>query len=282
MKKKKVNIPFLISAFIFAGALICFVWYMFSIHLEDSGFESLREKLIKTDEAREDKDGEEAEESLSYYLINGTVVQEEFKDLYLENNDIMGWIKIDDTKLDYPVMITPEEPEYYIHKNFSGEYSFDGTPFAGAGTDYKGPDNNMIIYGHHLVNNMMFSTLDDYESEEFYKQHRYITFDTLRQTGTYEVIGAFRTQVYPTSYTGFVFYNHLDMSKDEFDDYVSNVKSLTPYKTSSSEYGDQLITLSTCAYHTSNGRFVVVAKRIGGLEVDLDKEPIEVIKTEGE
>lgn len=277
MKKKKVNIPFLISAFIFAGALICFVWYMFSIHLEDSGFESLREKLIKTDEAREDKDGEEAEESLSYYLINGTVVQEEFKDLYLENNDIMGWIKIDDTKLDYPVMITPEEPEYYIHKNFSGEYSFDGTPFAGAGTDYKGPDNNMIIYGHHLVNNMMFSVIDDYESEDFYKQHKYITFDTLRQTGTYEVIGAFRSQVYGTSYKGFVYYTHLDMSKEEFEDYVENVKNLTPYETAAAEYGDQLITLSTCAYHTPNGRYVLVAKRIDGLEVDLDKEPIEVI-----
>ena len=279
-KKKKLNIPFLICTLIFSASLICLVLYLFSVRTEDQGFERLRQKLKEPSSEKSSETEETEDDGLGYYLIDGVVVQEEFKDLYLENSDIIGWVKIDDTTLDYPVMFTPEDSEYYLHKNFEKEYSFDGTPFAGVGTDIELPNNNIILYGHHLVSNLMFSTIDDYENEDFYKEHKYITFDTLRQTGTYEVIGAFRTQVYTGNYSGFVFYDHTNMVEKEFEDYVKNVKDLTPYDTNSAAYGDQLITLSTCAYHTYNGRFVIVAKRIDGCEVDLEKDPIEVIGEE--
>lgn len=277
-KKKKLNIPFLLSALIFALAMVGFILYLVSLNTKEGDFEWVRSKKK---EVKEQEEKEEGKEGLGYYLIDGTVVQEEFKDLYLENSDIIGWIKIDDTKVDYPVVYNTEDPEFYLHKDFEKNYSFNGSIFAGAGSNIVTPGDNIILYGHHIVGKRMFGGLDLYESEDYYKEHKYITFDTLCQTGKYEVIAAFRTKVYPENSKEFKYYEYPSLLDQEaFDKYVKNIRSLTPFSTSSAEYGDQLLTLSTCAYHTSNGRFVVVAKRIEGNEVDLEKEPIEVIETE--
>ena len=273
-KSKKVNVPLIVSTVIFLCGILGMGLYIYSINNEEASFKEIRKK--KNNKSL----NIEKDDSLNYYLINDEVVQEEFKDLYLENSDIIGWIKIDDTPIDYPVMYTPEEYQFYLHKDFNKEYSFGGCIFAGEGTDIERPDENIVIYGHHMANKSMFHELDGYADKEYYKEHKYIKFDTLRQTGTYEVIAAFKTQIYRENYEGFIYYNYTNMNKESFEEYIDNIKNLSEYETdSSAKYGDQLITLSTCAYHTYNGRFVVVAKRIDGKEVDIEKEPIKIIKT---
>lgn len=254
------------------------------MHLEKEGLDNIKSLRNNAQASFTTDKEDEEEQTLDYYLIDNKVVQVEFKDLYLANQDTVGWLKIDDTPVDYPVMYTPEDEEYYIHKDFDKNYSASGSIFIGSGADITRPSENMILYGHHMFNNTMFKPLDKYADEDYYKEHKYITFDTLRQTGTYEIIAAFRTKIYYSKEEGFMYYTYTDLqNKEDFDEYIANCNKIKLYDTdATAEYGDQLITLSTCAYHTYNGRFVVVAKRIDGLEVDTEKDPIEVISTKEE
>lgn len=280
--KKKRNILFWIFATIFIGGVLGMVYYIYAINKENEAFKDVKKLMIE-----EDTDVQAQEEikknGLDYYIIDGEVVQKQFKDLYLANSDIIGWVQVDGTAIDYPVMYTPTDEQYYIHKDFDKNYSFGGCIFAAAGTDIKAPSNNIISYGHHMANHSMYRDIDYYEKEDYYKEHKFIKFDTLRQTGTYEVIAAFRTKIVSDKKDGFMYYTYINNEKPEFEEYVKKAKELTPYDIpTTAEYGDQLITLSTCAYHTYNGRFVVVAKRIDGAEVNLEKKPIETITTKSE
>lgn len=99
-----------------------------------------------------------------------------------------------------------------------------------------------------------------YESEDFYQDHKTIHFDTLDSFGEYEVIAAFKTVAY--SEQGFKYYHFVRAEQEEdFDEFIAKCKELALYDTGvTAEYGDQLITLSTCEYSRTNGRMVVVAK----------------------
>lgn len=195
----------------------------------------------------------------------GTVLGK-YVDLYLLNDDIIGWIKIKGTKIDYPVMQTQSNPEYYLHRDFNKEYSAAGTPFMDAYSDIFIPTSNFLIYGHNMKNGTMFHELLKYESKSFYTEHKTFEFNTIYKggQGTYEVIAAGYSKIYPVNSTKFKYYQYADITTEaEFNQYVNGVKALSIYDTGvSAEYGDQLVTLSTCAYHTDEGRFFVVAKRI--------------------
>lgn len=275
---KKKNIPFLLSFLLFITGVLCLILYLFRIKAEDEAFANIRGARKASEEKTEEKKDED--EGLNYYLISGEPVQEGLKDVYLKNRDVIGWIKIDGTPIDYPIMYTPDDIEYYIHRGFDKEYSFGGCIFAGEGTSIDRPSDNIITYGHHMIDKSMYHEIDRYEDEEYYKAHKYLTFDTLRQTGKYEVIASFRTQIYPEDYDGFVYWKFVNAKdENEFNDFIEGCKSLSSVGIpTTAEYGDQLLTLSTCAYHTHNGRFVVVAKRVEGDEIDLEKEPKGVIE----
>lgn len=183
--------------------------------------------------------------------------------LHQENPDLAGWVRIEDTKLDYPVMFTPEEPEYYLRRAFDKSDSLSGTPFIGEGSSVK--SGNVLIYGHKMKNGTMFSALLDYAQESFWKDHPLIQFDSLYEESTYEVIGAFYSRAYYQNETGvFRYYQYPDFSnREQFEEYCQQVKASSLYDTGiEADYGDQLLTLSTCSYHVKEGRFVVVARKI--------------------
>ena len=187
----------------------------------------------------------------------------EYAPLFERNHDFFGWIRIEDTKVDYPVMYTPEDPEYYLHRAFDGSYSFSGVPFMDG--NCKVGCGNYIIYGHHMKNGTMFKEIVSYAKEDFREEHPLIYFDTLYERGVYEVFAAFYTQVYARSRTDvFRYYDYYDISEQEaFEEYVKFVKAASLFDSEIEvEYGDQLITLSTCEYHAKDGRFVVVARRL--------------------
>lgn len=194
---------------------------------------------------------------------NGTEIQAAYADLYKQNPDLFGWIRIEDTSLDYPVMFTPDDPEYYLHRAFDKTYSSSGVPFLDV--NYYDGCGNYLIYGHNMKRGSMFADLLSYEEQSFWEQHPIIMFDTLYEHGEYEVIAAFYSQIYPDDAQGvFRYYQYTDLTnKTVFDEYLSQVKASALYDTEiNADYGDTLLTLSTCAYHTENGRFVVVAKKI--------------------
>lgn len=194
-----------------------------------------------------------------------------YVDLYNANNDIIGWIKIKGTMVDYPVMQTQNDPEYYIHRGFDKEYSNAGTPFMDAYSDIFVPTSNFVIYGHNMKNGTMFHDLLKYESKEFYEKHKTFKFDTIYKggQGTYEIVAAAYSQIYPKNSKKFKYYRYPGITTEgSFNEFVRGVKSLSIYDTGvTPEFGDQLVTLSTCAYHTKEGRFFIVGRRVDAKQV---------------
>ena len=181
--------------------------------------------------------------------------------VYEQNSDFVGWICIEGTNIDYPVMQTPDNPNFYLKHGFDKSYSSYGVPYVQEDCDLAVSDN-LIIYGHHMNNGSMFADLCKYGSEDFYAEHKVIRFDTLSAFGEYEIVAVFKTVA--TASEGFKYY-HFVNAEDEaaFDKYIAMCKELSLYDTGvSAKYGDKLITLSTCEYSRTNGRMVIVTKRI--------------------
>ena len=194
-------------------------------------------------------------------------ILEEYKNLLIKHKKLIGWLKIDDTNIDYPVMQTTDN-EYYQNHNLNQEYDKNGTIFMDKDCDVIKPSTNYILYGHHMKSGRMFGTLDHYESEKFYKEHKYIQFDTIYEKGLYQVMYVFRSRVYNEDDIVFKYYQFIDAnSEQEFDSYMQEMAAMSLYDTGvSAVYGDQLLTLSTCDYQEKDGRFVVVAKRVQAKE----------------
>lgn len=182
-----------------------------------------------------------------------------YKDVLMQNSDFVGWIKIDGTKIDYPV-VQSETRDYYLRRGFDKKYSYYGVPYAAEHCDVSVSDN-VVIYGHNIKNGSMFSDLEKYTSPDYYQTHKYITFNTLESFGTYEIIAVFKTVVF--SEDEFEYFRFESGTAEQFDEFVSTCKDLSLYNIeTTAQYGDKLLTLSTCEYSNKHGRLAVVAKRV--------------------
>lgn len=187
----------------------------------------------------------------------------EYKALYAENSDTAGWLRIDGTGIDNVVMYAPDEIDKYLHTDFYGNYSYRGCLFVDEYCDILSSDN-LIIYGHNMKDYSMFGSLMYYVSEDFYRQHKLISFDTIYEKQTYEIVAAIKTELVPEGSDGFKYYEYTG-SGDEasFSEYVKFIEENKLYDTDAElSPGDKILTLSTCAYHSEDGRFIVVAKKI--------------------
>ena len=185
-------------------------------------------------------------------------------ELYAQNPDIIGWIRIDGTKLDYPVMYTPDDEEKYIYANFEGEYDKSGLPFIDKDCTMDPESQALVIYGHNMKNGTAFKTLFSYEKKKFLEENPTIYFSTLYEERTYEVLAMFYDEVYLKTDTCFKFYQFIDPeTEEEFNEGIEYFKNRSIIDTGvTAEYGDRLITLVTCAYHKDYGRYVVVAREV--------------------
>lgn len=190
-------------------------------------------------------------------------VQPTSRNLYLENSDMIGWIQIEGTSIDYPVMQTPADPNYYLKHDFEKNYTDYGCPFMQADCDALAPSDNLIIYGHNMKDGSMFADLAKYGSKDFWQSHKTVWFDTELGSSAYEIFAVIHTTVQADDADAFPFYRFVDAaSPEEFADYVSACKAQALYDTGiSAQYGDKLLTLSTCDNITDNGRLLVIAKQ---------------------
>lgn len=193
---------------------------------------------------------------------SGSAMLPQFRALYARNSDIGGWIKIEGTALDYPVMYTPDEPQKYLHRAFDGSDSACGVPFVGAGCTLSPRSENVILYSHHMKDGTMFAPLVHYAQKSYWEKHPAVTFSTLYETHRYAVFAAFETDLEDAQ--ALRCYTLLQAADEaDFDRFIAGLRAATPYDTGVAvHYGDPLLTLSTCAYHTENGRFVVVAVQL--------------------
>lgn len=190
-------------------------------------------------------------------------VLDEYKTLYEKNKKLIGWLKIDDTIIDYPVMQTNNN-EYYLEHNFNQEYDKNGSLFLDCDCIIYPRSTNLIIYGHHMKSGQMFGQLQKYAKESYGEKHALIQFDSIYEKATYQVMYVFRSQVYNEDDLVFKYYQFINAnSEEEFNSYMKEMAAVSLYDTGvTASYGDSLLTLSTCDNSQTDGRFVVVAKRI--------------------
>ena len=185
-----------------------------------------------------------------------------YESAFLANQDMKAWLQIPGTEIDYPVMWTPEDENYYLYKDFDGKKNKNGCLILDTDSCLEPLTTNLIIHGHNMKSGAMFGNLTDYEDEDYYQEHPRIILYTEECQRNYEVIAVFRSQVYKKTDTVFKFYKFFQAdTEEEFEDFYNNIKKLSLYDTGvTASFGDRFITLSTCVYHVTNGRFVVVAK----------------------
>ena len=185
-----------------------------------------------------------------------------YADSYLANEDMAGWLSIPGTNIDYPIMWTPEDENYYLRRGFDKKSNSAGCLILDTDSCLDPLTTNLIIHGHNMKAGTMFGHLTDYKNESYYKEHQDIILYTPECQRNYEVIAVFYSQVYKKTDDVFKFYKFFQAdTEEEFLDFYDNIKELSIYDTGvTAEFGDHFITLSTCAYHVENGRFVVVAK----------------------
>ncbi len=190
-------------------------------------------------------------------------VLDEYKTLYEKNKKLIGWLKIDDTNIDYPVMQTSDN-EYYLDHNFNQEYDKNGSLFLDCDCSIYPRSTNLIIYGHHMKSGNMFGNLQKYAKESYGSKHSEIQFDSIYEKATYQVMYVFYSQVYGEDDIVFKYYQFINAnSEEEFNSYMNEMAAMSLYDTGvTASFGDSLLTLSTCDYSQTDGRFVVVAKRI--------------------
>ena len=190
-------------------------------------------------------------------------ILDEYKTLYNKNKSLIGWLKIDDTIIDYPVMQS-KSSEYYLTHNFNQEYDKNGSIFMDPACSVLKPSTNLILYGHHMRSGKMFGDLNKYSSKDYTEKHKTIQFDSIYEKGTYEVMYVFRSRIFYEDEITFKYYQFINANSEaEFNSAMDAMADMALVNTGvRASYGDSLLTLSTCDNSEEDGRFVVVAKRI--------------------
>lgn len=259
----------LIVICVLSGLLFVFCCYVVgSILITNAKEKSAFDNLIKTveqantDTTQTQKDTEsfDNEQTTDAESVDKTILPE-YAEIYKQNGDFYAWLSIDGTNINYPVMQTPSDPQYYLHRAFDKSSSTSGTPFLDGECTEDG--EIYIVYAHHMSNGTMFASLPNYADKAFWEQHKTIRFDTLYEYGEYEVIAAFLSRIYTPEQKGFRYYEYIDLKSEvTFNSFVEQVMDSALYDTGlTADYGDTLLVLSTCNYHVEDGRFVVVARK---------------------
>ena len=269
MKKKEVDEKsFLKMALIMAGVVMIFssansIFLAYSVPKVPQ-----REVLLKLTQSEK---GKESKKDATLSAAESVVCEQNLKtmlpnmqSIYEKNNDVVGWIKIEGTVIDYPVMYTPDDGEFYLYKDFYKNKDINGSIFIDKHCHLEPRDTNLIFHGHNMNNGSMFGALIKYKSKDFYDSHKQILFDTLYENQIYEIVSVFISKVYNVSDNIFKYYRFYNAkNQEEFNYFYENIKNLSLYEINTqAEFGDEFITLSTCENSVKNGRFVVVAKKL--------------------
>ena len=241
------KIIFVICLIVFVGSAGMLLNYFLTGMREQSSLEDLAKLKAERDDLKTDK---------------GTVIGK-YVDLYEANSDIIGWIQVEDTKIDYPIMWTPDDGEYYLHRNFQKEQASSGVPFMDAASDIFVPTSNFLLYGHNMKNGSMFAQLKKFsQNSDIYNQSKYFWIFTPEKNYRYEIISAYTTGVNSDTYTLF------KGPGEEFEKYLQKIRGYSDIKTDGGELTikDKIVTLSTCTGNEAT-RYVVQGKRVDTLDV---------------
>lgn len=266
MKKIVYTVAVLVFAAVFAVSAFFLIRYYVQIGRSQAAFDELTQIKDQAQQQAQSSGDEKTQPQMAEVTDPETgenkLVLAEYAPIYERNPDTVGWIAIDGTNIDFPVLHKPEITDYYLYKDFYGKYSAQGAIYVREQCDVNTPSDNVTIYGHRTNAGTMFAALQGYQKKDFWEQHRYIRFDTLTEYHTYEIFAVFVIESSEDS--DFQYHLFVDeQTPGEFDRFVAQCKGYALYDTGvTAGLGDKLITLSTCVGAGILGRLVVVAKRI--------------------
>lgn len=189
---------------------------------------------------------------------DGQTVRPGFDELLKQNPDVVGWITIDGTQIDYPVLQSSDNV-FYLTQNYNHGDSRAGSIFLDYRNDISSPDLNTVIYGHRMKDGSMFQHLTKYMDEDFLKSHPTFEYDTLYDSYEAEIFAVYNTM------TTFDYIKTDFDSKEDYEELLNDIKETSKFETDVDvSADDQIITLSTCDYELdqNEGRLVVQAKLV--------------------
>lgn len=196
-------------------------------------------------------------------LLAAEDILPDYQELHEMNPDVVGWLKIEGTPIDYPVMQSSmEEKNFYLYRDFDKKDSRRGSLYAREECDVLTPGDNVTIYGHNMKDGSMFASLLQYDEKEAWEKNSLIFFNTLNEYHVYKIFAVFKTTA--ALGEGFSFHKMENAANaDDFNKFIAKCKELSFYDTGIiPTYGDKVICLCTCEYTLSDGRFIVAAVRI--------------------
>ena len=259
---RKRKILFILSLAVFALCIVYLGVYTYNSNQALDHFDEL-EQIVLKESIVDEQNPEQIEEDVEPdYSKNAEGKLNCYAELSSRNSEMVGWIKIKGTRLSYPVMQQKGNNSFYLNHNFDKVKQSGGLPMLDYQCDIDKPTDNLIIYGHNMRNGSVFATLTKYKKKDFFNEHKTVVLDTLYEHREYEIIAVFNTKV--GSANEFKYHEFVEtFSEESFNEYIQGVKERSLHETDiSTRFGDNLLTLSTCSYGTSNERMVVVAKRI--------------------
>lgn len=257
MKNKLFTALLVLLAVIFVVSAFFVTKYLVESNKRTGEFDELSSfvEQAQKDFAEENGDGSDKEDLARL---------ESYRALHEQNSDMAGWLRVPGTAIDYPVMYTPDDPEFYLRRSFEKEDSRHGTLFIDSRCTVSPQSDNVIIYGHNMQDKSMFAPVLEYKDPEYYLEHKKILFDTLDELSEYEVFAVVLTDVDIWNFEEPDFYSMTTAENaKEFNQFVDMVREASLYETGIvPRYGERIISLSTCEYSTDEGRMVLFAREI--------------------
>ena len=260
MKKNIKKFLSIILVIVLIISIIYIVNYIRTITKDKSDLKQIQ-SIMNVEKIQDNDNTSVADENVNNNVKVNLI--EGFKTVQSENSNIVAWITIEDTNINYPIL-QGKDNDYYLDKNYKNEYTVNGSIFLDYRYDFSKDNMNFFVYGHNNNDQMMFNDLIKYKDKEFFDNHKTVRIITSTDIIDYEIFSIFKSQVYTQDDVNvFRYYNYIDLSNEKtYEQYVSNCVNSSMYDIDiKPEYGDKIITLSTCEYSKPNGRFVVVAMK---------------------
>ncbi|MEG0664065.1 MAG: class B sortase, partial [Clostridia bacterium] len=249
---RKLILIFAVPIFLISGFFV--TKYYIDSYNNDQLIQSLKNKYNETTTVPQEKKDE-----IGYpsdYI-------DSFFELYKQNKDVKGYIKIDGTAIDFPI-VQYTDNDYYLRRDFNKKNSDHGIPFFDFRVDLKRPATNFLIYGHNMHDKQMFNEILNYKNLDYYKNHPIITMDTVYEKSQWKVFAAYVANASSEDGPVFQYHNFINCTNETiYNNFIDQVELRSIIQTGVDvKYGDQLLTLSTCTYEIGSGRFVVMARKV--------------------
>ena len=259
MKWRKVLIVILLGVFLYSSYEI--FSYLYVSHKEKSTYDNIREQYLEQLKYEQQLQ-EEGNTTVSDNLPKGTNtsgkrnIMKRYMSLLDVNSDLVGWVSVPGTVIDYPV-VQADDNDFYLRRDIHKQTASGGAIFMDYRSDSNGQGRHTILYGHHMRNGTMFKELEKFKNAEFFQENGYVRFDTLFAEIEWEVFSVYITD------TTFPYIQVSFSSDEEYVDFLKRIQNKSIYqKDIELNAEDQILTLSTCTYEYDDARFVVHARRI--------------------